>query len=157
MVTASGIMSLPLANLKTMIANSSTFQTWTSTNVTTALGRIHLVQAASTAVLPCAVIGYSGGFGRDRTFSGVWENTGNQLEVQYKYGFASLSEEDAVYTYLNSVGPVMSDMEQLSEQAGFLNMTEWNVRWGPERPELDAEQTLAPYYAVMIDLAYKGV
>jgi hypothetical protein len=108
--------------------------------------------------LPCAVIGFSSGFGRERTFSGLWEMAGgNMLEVQFRDDFTTANEEDDLYTFMNSVGPIMTDIEALSEQAGYLNIVNWGVRWGPERPDMDESQTVGDYYAIMIDLEYEGI
>lgn len=158
-VSPSGILSLPLSYLETTVANSSTFQTWTGTaNAAAAKARIHIGRAASTADLPLAGVGFGGEFRRYIETAPSDFQTDSVVELFFTDNFSSsLSEEDAAYTFLNQVGPIMSDIETLSVQAGYLSIDEWSIKWGPERTDTDEEQTLDYIFSIAFNISYIGV
>ena len=157
MTSPSGMMSLPISYLREMIANSSSFRTWTGTaDVTEAKTRIHVSRTPESATKPLAVIGFASDWSRRQEEQGVFFQE-NGLELMFQASFSSSdSEIDSAYEFMNNVGAVMTDLEESVGTAGFLNMVEWSIEEGPERPEINEEQTAGYTYTVILRITYDG-
>lgn len=157
-VSPSGMLSLPVDYLRSTVAASSTFQTWTGTaNAAAAKARVHLGRAAANATHPLACVGFSNGFRRFSDDLDVWQQD-NVLELMFRNDFSSsLNEADAYYTFANQIGAIMADMEAIFNDAGYLDVFDWNIVDGPARTDDNDEQVMGYFFEVIIECRYGGV
>ena len=157
-VAASNILSLPISYLKATVAASSTFQTWCGTSAGAAtLARVHVGRATAASTLPLAAVGFASDFRRTSETPGFFDTEG-ALELLFRDDFSSaLNESDAAFTFLNTLGGVMQDMEALNATAGYLSMMSWTIAEGPYRTNTDEEQTIGYIYEAIIRIDYVGV
>ena len=122
-VAASGNISLGIDKLRTLIAGSTNFQSWTGTaNSTAALARVYTIGSTSVT-RPCAIVRWlslrikRGGF-----VSGI-------LEIMFEAATSSAYQmtgaeasdfTSAAYEFTNSIGAILHDMSLNSEAGGEL-------------------------------------
>ena len=157
-VTASGVLSLPLENMRTILAASANFQTW--------------VGAASAAAAKASIyIAAAGSVSDNRPFAGVWYQVpldwnsstygGGDRTHLYASGTLLLwfeasvatanqaSSEYAEYAFLNDVSAFISDISLLSGSDGYLNITAITGTRGPSRAVVqEAEDYYLAEFAV---------
>lgn len=144
MVAAAGMFSLPLDYLRDMLANSSNFQTWTTTlNATAAKARTHVIGAADTATLPLAVVGWAS-FERESTSGGSrnFFEGGGPIALLFVAAAGADTEENEGFTFVNDIGGILADVEALAGQAGYLDIKRISLEeiWRTE-PDEDRAQT----------------
>ena len=146
-VSPAGLLSLPLKRLQTLLSISSNFQTWTgAANAAAALAFIHLVAVAGQS-RPHALIGRSPGSGGargSRTIQGgsIFEH-GGRLLLRFENDIASgdlALPADAEFTFTNSVGAILADLEAASGEVGDLQVTSWSETQSPQRSSRDEKQ-----------------
>ena len=159
-VTPSGSVSLPLSYARTQLANCSAFQTWTGTaSVAAALAKIYVVVATTGYTLPVAVIEWNGDFGYEISGRGTrnfYDQTGS-LNILFRGSVDSDHNEfDAAMTFTNSIGAIVEDFNELSGQAGYLdvdNLTMNEFR----RPEDDEKETYGDFYETSWTVMFTGI
>ena len=116
-------LAMVLDSLRTLIATSSTFQTWTST-ASVALAKVRVYGfAEASPTRPCAYVGWvNGRVKRGGYISG-------QLKVIFEMATAAAYQQagaeatdflSAAYDFVNSAGQVLEDMMEQSEAPGYL-------------------------------------
>lgn len=123
-VSPSGILSLPLDYLRTTIANSSTFRTWTSSaSVAAAKARVYLVESAAPTY-PFALVGWKDGMQLDSEEGGArnFFRQDGSLELLFRSQVSDAFDSDDVYSHLNNVGAILQEMAALAGQAGYLDI-----------------------------------
>lgn len=121
-VTPTGILSLPIDYLRDLIAAVTAFQTWTGTaNAAAAKARIH-VNALNKAdiVRPFGIVGTGPGTVFIPPSMGAYGQHNLHLILESAAITTGLSHEDAVYTFLNSVGPIIEGAAELAGTPGYL-------------------------------------
>lgn len=113
-VTPTGILSEPLATLRSAIAACPSFQSWVgAADATAALDRIHLLVAPADGPYPFALIDF-GDVARERqaiTSASRWKmRAGSDVLVWFK-AEASGDEPDATFTFTNALGAILAELE----------------------------------------------
>lgn len=138
-VTATGLASLPLENLRTLLANCTSLQSWVgAADATAAKSHIHLMgkrKAAADATIPDAdwpfvIVDHddAGAFADPSIEVG-----GGTMLVQFWAQTAAdyaLDPENAGLAFLNNVGAILADAQTLSLQGGYLVVR--TIDWDPE-------------------------
>jgi len=163
-VTATGPVALPLENLRTLLANSSNFQTWVSAADADA-AKAHIyrvaVDAPYAAKRPFACVRhFNPAENEHESVSGGAGNTfveRGALELYFEAAVASghqASHADAELQFLNDVGSFLSDMDALSGTDGYLNMTGWSFLAGPQRASEDESQSEGDYMQCLLRIEW---
>ena len=159
-VAPSGMFSKPLHNLRLTVAGSSNFQTWVSAgNATAALARVYPIFSTSYT-LPMAAVDFAENFQRSMHAGGArnWFTQEGDLALLFRGSVnAAHDEADAAYTFLNTIGAVLSDMEALAGTAGYLNIISMILDEGPQRPLEDEKATIGDFYEVIFRVGYDGI
>lgn len=157
-VRPGSILSKPMHYLRRTVAASETFQAWTGTaSRSQALERVHLVKADGAATLPLAVVGRVKVFDREQIATG----TRNIFEQHDDLGLilrAPVDDEhtdaDASYAFLNELGALLTDMEELTGTAKYLDFHRVELEDGPYRPGEDEAATIGDFYEVMFRIGF---
>jgi hypothetical protein len=179
--TSTGPLSLPLTNMRTLLANCSAWQTWTgAASAAEALEHIHLLAVDQpreddedrpwSSIRPFAVIGLdlpefwaaekhsggaAGGFVRSGNLLVSFEdNVDDQIKDNYR---------EALVRFLNNVGDVIIDLigspgvsAGLSGTGTYLHLTGLTVKEGPHRADRDelANTDLGDYQAITLGVSW---
>lgn len=128
MATApTGTESKLLDNLRTLVANSSSFQTWVGAeNATVAKASVTIEESAPGSNRPFAIVGFDSPPEREASAGG----TRNYFELRTTLWLAfeaaisdTDSPEDSLYEFTNTVGAIIGEMELLAGTGGYLNAT----------------------------------
>jgi len=121
---------LPLTNLRTLLAASSTWQAWVAAaNAAAAAERVHLVTVdAAEAQRPFAVVMPGDEWARESVAGGTANcflangtlNLAIEADVPAEYAG---SHADAAVWFLSKVGAIISEMEDLAASGTYLNVT----------------------------------
>jgi len=144
-LTATGAFSLPLANLKTLLANCAAFQTWTGTaDAAAAAARIDLfAEQTASLTLPGAVVtwGAQNSYSSSKAFGGeggTYERTGtadiyftSDLDTTYAEYASTL--DNLMLAFCNDIGEIMDDMDALAGRDTYLDVRGWDKVAGPMR------------------------
>jgi len=155
-VTASGQESIPMALLRTSLSNIADFQTWVGhpSSAANSLGHIVLVAATSWSY-PCAVIDVAS-VTSPSIAVGLHENSGRLTLTFLAVPSSSHNEEDAALTFLNSVGAIVSALENLVG-GGYLNITGIQRDHPPHRTTPDEAKELGTeLYSIEYSVDYWG-
>lgn len=68
----------------------------------------------------------------------------------------SHDEADALFTFTNSVGAIIEDMEALAGTAGYLNITGMSFEEQPQRPLEDEIDTLSDFYRTVLRIQFSS-
>jgi hypothetical protein len=163
-VTPTGILSLPLDRMRTLLASCEAFQTWvgvdsedvgTATGIAEAKEHVYLLglaegqtqgASARSARRPLVIVswGEDADGEPDSEPCDYWLHSGS-LWVMFEHladpDSESLSTEDAVLSFANDVGGILEDMYALAGTAGYLTVTQWRKIAGPAR--MDPESVSA--------------
>lgn len=138
-VTASGILSEPLAVLRTMLSESASFQTWVAAaNAAAALASIYLI-GTDAPVRPYAIVtridnwssDLVGGSPGDYGFIGR-----GRLYFDFEDAIASgnqASYADSLLAFQNNVGAVIVDLQNASGGSERLLLRRFEMVAGPQR------------------------
>ena len=146
-VAPAGPLSLPLDRLKTILSNSTTFQTWVSAaSAALALPFIHLV-AVSDPSRPHALIGRALGSGAARGVRSIqggstFEHSGRLL-LRFEADIHADNIDvpsDAEFEFTNNVGAVLAELEAASGEVADLQITSWSEFQPPQRSARDEKQ-----------------
>ena len=142
-VTPTGVLSLPLYNMQTLICNSATFRTWVgAATVAAARDRCYLVAQDETSITrPFAVVEFGGGFTYSKEAEpSIYLGSGS-LVVWFEDAVASgvqANHADAMFTFTNTVGAILTEMLDLSGTSGYINIrTIRDDAAGPLRANID--------------------
>ena len=140
-VSATGSTGKMVENLRTLVAASTTFQTWTeSDDAAEALGSIHCFGAAPSASRPFSLVSLGENERWQRAGIGVgdaWGPDPNPASL-YLYFCGTVSAthegnfEDTVFTFLNFVEGILEDIRGASGAAGSLAIQAITRSRGPE-------------------------
>ena len=134
--TATGILSIPLDSVRQMVANSTTFQTWTGVaNATDALAYIFLIapdasgsypNPVASQPRPCAVINmdYCQRDLKAAGFSPLYSPSNKILlkfEAKNTTGHKNKGADPAI-TFLNAIGGIVTDLEAQQQGLQILNI-----------------------------------
>ncbi len=160
-VTPSGIMSLPLAHLRTLVANCSSFQSWTgAANAAAAEAFIHLVNLPDDSLVrPYVLIDFNDKWKSQKVAEFQFEKRG-ELYLLFEDDVAvanQASEADAVFDFMNNVGAVLEEMMSLSGQNGYLNLVEIEINDQPERTTSEESEMNEDYYTASFDVVWSGI
>jgi CO dehydrogenase/acetyl-CoA synthase alpha subunit len=159
-VTPSGMISLPVGRMRTMLARSAAFRTWTGTaDETAALARIHAFTFNSdNDTFPLAMVDI-GAIDRERNVitNGIrFESTGNSSVRVYlsEQVAADAIEPDAGYTFANTVGAIIDEAEKQAGAKDTLHITRTTMIAGPARVALDDRPQVGDYYEAVFEFQY---
>jgi len=158
-VVPTEMISLPLHYLRLMPADSATFRTWVgAADQAEALARVYVNREASP-VRPFAVAAWATNWGREATSGGgrnYFEQVGDLMLMFEDDIAAGLDEADAYYTFTNTVGAILAEIEALAGQAGYLNIVSIAVENGPARPGSDEKQTTDDFYQALYRIGFQS-
>lgn len=162
MVAPLSSLSLPIHYLRETIAFSPAFQAWTgSADEVEARARIHTFGLQTeTPTLPLAVVDYRpGGSSRELVSRGSRNHfTGNALlEVMFLADVTEVTNEDAAFEFMNEVGAVRADMEDLFGTAGFLDAHRTELVDGPSRPTKEERATAGDVYWAIFEIEARNL
>lgn len=162
--TAAGVLSLPMENLRTLLANSANFQTLVAAaNAEEAKNSIHvfaLDAAAGVFTRPYALItntpdradyraeGAAGGAAHFFTDSGT-------LYLWFEADIAAADEDshqDAGFVFQNTIGAIISDMKTLAGSGTYLAVNAFTMVNGPTRGS--RKETDPEYYQAILEVRY---
>lgn len=157
-VTPAGMVSLPLHYLRLSIADSAAFRTWVGASTQAeALARIY-INRETTPTRPFAVVAWDRNWSREAISGGgrnYFEQRGD-LMLMFEDDIADgLDEADAYFTFTNTVGAIIEDIEELAGQAGYLNVVSIAVENGPARPTEDEKQETSDYYQALYRIGFQ--
>jgi len=156
-VTPTGILSLPLARLRTLVAACSAWTSWGG-----ALGDIYMVTAEPTSVRPFAVITDSDEWiaesdSSDPTAVNFRENGTLLMTVEADVD-ADHSVDDAAFDFRNNLGALIEDMMDLSGTGGTGAETLWIMRVRmidpPMRAHPDIRNDQGDFYQATLAIEY---
>jgi len=179
-VTASGILSLPLNHLRTLLATCEAFQSWIGVadedlgdpaSVTAAAARIHLValnedhddaKATRAARRPLAVIGFDTGLdgAEDAANSTYWRHSGPLLATfeQVVGEDEADSDADAILDLTNKIGAILEEVESINGKNALLKVTRWSLIDGPGRmPPEDIEKGQLDLAALRVRITWDEI
>ncbi len=164
-VTPAGLFSLPVDFMRKTIAGSSSFRTLVgAANATAALAFVHAFSASGSQLAASffAVVEFGEDWARTMHAGGsnnFFESESSSLQVLFHQKVTKADDVDAAYEFTNDIGAIISDMEQLSGTAGFLDIQETRLIEGPYRPEEDEarSQTNGDFYRILLRVDYASV
>ena len=160
-VTPSGPLSLPLDNLRTLLANCPSFQTWVgAADAAEALAAISLV-AVETVERPLAIVMQAPGRGwasrQNAGGAANWFSQSGTLLILFEDDVeAEAIEPDAELTFTNLVGAIISEMQDLAGSGGHLNVTSIAIKDGPSRSDFSEKESTGDYYQVVLEVGWAG-
>ena len=152
-MTATGPLSVPVDALRTLVSESSTFQTWTgAANAAQALNSIFLVSADESETRPLALINT----GPD------WRITRNAQSAAIPSGGLLISFEDdvtgsdaaAAEDFLNQCGGVLSDIMTASGTSGTICIHDILFETPPSRATEDDEVAQGDFFYVRFNVMW---
>lgn len=161
-VAPTGMISLPLDYLRLTLADATAFRTWVgAANQAAALAKIYPIQKASytSADLPLAVVDWAENFRRVKNAGGSrnWFEQEGDLSVIFRGAVNPAHDDaDAAYTFLNSLGAILSEVETLAGKPGYLNITAISLQDGPSRPNEDEAKELGDFYQAVYRVEFMG-
>lgn len=151
-VTASGMLSLPLHNLRVLVAASSTFQTWVSATSGTneqkaaaALARVYRTAKSEDEITrPFAMVWESDDWSWDSHASSSVGSDSGALELAFEALVPDAhldNDADAETDFNNSVGAILSEMGSLanSSNGGYLIVRRIRKVFGPVRSKISEQ------------------
>jgi hypothetical protein len=156
-VTATGVISVPLSALRTMVSQSATFQTWVgAANAAAALASIHMVGLAEADVArPFALVTLGDNW--RRTYAGTNRFTMNGelfLVLEGEVDAANVDDfADAEFEFTNTVGGIIEDLEALSESEALI-VQSIRVQDAPQRSWRDEKASEGEYYNCVFAFEY---
>ena len=152
-LTASGGLSLPLENLRTLLSNCTTFQTWTGTATpAAAAARIYLWGYDGTPTYPTAIVFWGDANSYDS--EAIASGGPNQFGVRADCDLIFLANIDTTYTtyassfeqcmmaFCNDVGGIIDSMKDLAGSGAYLNIESIRKIAGPSRSDKSDTQNL---------------
>ncbi len=157
-----GILSLPLAAARDIIASSAAFQEWVGSvgDKAAALARVHIVSAPNDAATPLVLLTL-GTFIRDRAGIGdgkaFSQRSGSVITAFWRADVADDAvEPTAVLLFCNGVGAVWEDIEKKAgihkERRFAINSIELTA--DPARIPSEQRGNVGDYYECATDLTY---
>jgi hypothetical protein len=161
-VTPSGIFSIQLSILRTMISQSSSFQTWTGTaNAAAALARIYFeAQDDSSVVRPFALVFMGNEYVQQSIAGGasqVFQPSGQlvmMLEDAVAPGNAA-SHADAYFAFANELGDLIEDLMALGGTDSLLSFESIALTGGPGRTEKNDRVSLGDNYTASFNVNWE--
>jgi len=124
--TAAGSITLYLANLETLLANSATFQTWTgAADATAALAFIHLYERSAGKTRPNAFLYYTDWSDADPLVLLGQETV--SMAMRFEASSSGDDVEDEVREFLTKVGTIKDEMKVLSGTDDYIYIQEWSL------------------------------
>jgi len=159
-LSASGPLSLPLENLRALLAASSNFQSWVgAANAEEAKASIHLVAVEGTPSRPFALIAQGDSWEREASADGAKKHFEASGELFLLFE-ADISEpyqgdpRDAELEFTNAVGAIVSDMESLAGSDGYLAVRRIGLKEGPARSQGDEKSGSGDYYQIIFSVEW---
>jgi len=166
--TPTGLASLPLHYLRHTVAGSASFQAGVGVgNETQALEHVYAVSAGPRD-LPWALVDWGPDFAREKVAGGsrnFFDQAGVLALVFRAAVESSDTDSEAAYRFMNTVGAVVADMEQLAGLPGYLNITGIVLAGGPRRPSEDEvagavddddDLLIGDFYEVVYGVTFEG-
>ena len=158
-VAPSGIFSIQLSILRTMISQSTSFQAWTGTaNAAAALARIYFeAQDNSDVVRPFALVFMGNEYVQQSIAGGastVFQPTG-QLVMMLEDDVAAEnadSHADAYFAFSNELGGLIEDLMDLSNTDSLLSFESIALTGGPSRTEKNDRVSLGDVYTASYNM-----
>jgi hypothetical protein len=152
-VTPTGMLSLPLANLRTALSNCAAFRTWVgAADATAALAYISLVEKGGSLTGKFAVIDDGTEYMGERTSSGATFHEEGSLALIFQgnvHADNANSEVDAQFEFTNSVGAILEELiEYCGNNSNVFNISKFSKIFGPWRAD-DEERNAGNDYIQM--------
>lgn len=120
-------------------------------------GKTQLVVAGPP--MPWALVDWAENFERTAIAGGsrrYFEQAGDMVAVLRAPVDADHDDAEAAYAFLNVVGAIIEDLEELSSSAGYLSINRIGRAQGPRRPEAAEVKTAGDYYELWLRIGWDG-
>ena len=157
MVEPLNSFSKPVDLLRSMVANSVSFQTWVgAVDDITAKAFIHLIRTSPTPTWPLAIIDFGDEYGRLRESGGSNQNFQQlgSLLLMFEMKVVPFNKEnwqDAALALKNQVGLIIDEIEAQAGQADKLSIKSWELK-KLERTDEDERGTLGDLYTIVFEI-----
>jgi len=152
-VSATGIVSLPLENLRTLVANSDDFQTWVSA-ASAAAAKAHIYAVVTDPPLaskrPFACVRHCAP--SEFSIDAATGADSGAIELWFEATIAAGNRDDAAdaeFAFTNVVGAIISDIITLSHQGGYMLIREIECIDGPAPNSKDETESEGHYYVAL--------
>ena len=158
MVEPLNSFSKPMDLLRTMVANSTSFQTWVgAVDATAAKAFIHLIRTNPTPTWPLAVIDFGDEYGRLRESGGsnqVFTQLGSMLLMfEMKVTpFNTDNWQDAGLALTNQVGLILDDIQAQAGQPDMLAIKSWELKKLGRTDEDERQSTGNDLYTIVFEI-----
>jgi len=154
-----GPMSLPLENLRDLVAESARFQTLVGVgSAVDAKNHIYLVGVDGSAISgnrPFCIISTGAPWDRDRQDSDVTFLPTGSLLMAFDIDVASSLQstfEDAAFAFMNEIGTIIVEMEAKAGVNGAFAVRRFSQVAGPERSERHLFNSEGDFYTVTFEV-----
>ncbi len=152
----SGAISRPLIALQTMLAESATFQAWTSAaNAAAALNSIHLVTVAEDALArPFAIVDLGDTLSLHAAAAGTHIPSG-ELTVYFEADVPDdITDAQALLAFSDQVGGVIADLLAVSGDGDRISIRAIGYSTAPTRSIDDREPVEGDFYRVELQIEH---
>jgi len=164
-VAATNEYSLPLSNLKDLLAASTTFQTMVGAgSAEDAKAYIHLVALAVGDIdRPFALIATGDDWNSNCIGTGSSDSfiTGGTLQLMFEMDISSSytdSPQNAEFDFMNRIGAIIKEMDNLSGttsgSTSYIYVSNFNLMDGPARTMEEKGQSQGDYYQVVFNISW---
>ena len=159
-VTPTGIFSLPLARVRTLLCASATWQEWVEADdATEAAEHVRFYEIGkdeAASLRPWALIGHNDQWGwvkiAEVSHAPDWSVI-LWFEAVIPEAYQAADKiGDAVMWFTNKVGAVLEEMLALCGTSGYPNALTIRLFQGPERPEEKLRTSEGDYFAVAFEV-----
>lgn len=135
-LAASGVLSLPLDAMRSIVSRSGAWQTWCGVSTAeAALAFVHLLDEPATSTAPLAILDVGDSWRRVRALcgQGAWDSTGTLMLYLRDQAATTDTEDDGLMRFHNRLGDVLWDLEQLATTDDFL-LVEYEIKGTARTP-----------------------
>ena len=158
-IAPDGLLSLPLARMRAMVAQSAAFQQWVgASDAASALAHIHLLHSARKPALPICLLDLGDQFETTRTtlLNGCRFESAGQIVAYFRDTVpAGSADIDAVYGFCNRLGAVWRDLEVLAGTPDHVGIVSISLAVPPTRIEPDRRQHAGDLFEAALSCAFR--
>jgi len=155
-VSPTGLLSTPIHLARVTVASSATFQSWVGAATRPHALPYILPDSTESDDLPIAVVGFDENFSRKMIAGGArhfFQSEGD-LFLLFRDAITEDDDVDAFYSFCNTVGAVVAEMEEFAGGAGYLAITNITLAEPPARAHEDEAAGVGDFYEAIFTIEY---